>query len=205
MRTPPIGSARGGFTLIELLTVITIIMVLVGMIIGISSLVQQKQARAGAEAQIQALSTAIESYKVDNAIVPRNTTTDGFQVKNGTGYHSGALNPTAGSFAAASLYLYKQLSGDDNADRKRDLSNATEKEMKAYFTFKPSMLAPTTGSGTVTAIVDPFGYTYGYSTAANKEIEDGATPTKGFNPTFDLWSTGGAKVAADTGKWIKNW
>jgi prepilin-type N-terminal cleavage/methylation domain-containing protein len=195
MRLHPSHSAARGFTLIELLTVITIIMVLVGMIIGVSGLVQTKQARAGAEAQIQAMSAAIESYKVDNATVPREeNTTDKLNSKT-------SVNPTSG-YAASSLYLYKALSGDRDANRKRDVTN----EDKSYMQFKPGMLLPTDPDKPVTSIADPFGYSYGYSTAANKEIEDGATaPTKGFNPTFDLWSTAGGKTTNDKEKWVKNW
>ena len=51
--------------------------------------------------------------------------------------------------------------------------------------FNPKMLLPAGGAGTVTAISDPFGNSYGYSTANQ------ADPTKGYNPTFDLWSTSG--------------
>jgi hypothetical protein len=64
------------------------------------------------------------------------------------------------------------------------------------------MLSPPNGNGTVTAIRDPFGNNYGYSTAQQ------ADPSKGFNPTFDLWSTGGTTNATDAAyekAWIKNW
>ena len=72
--------------------------------------------------------------------------------------------------------------------------------------FKPNMLLPPGGSGTVTAISDPFGNSYGYSTANQA---DPVTP-KGYNPTFDLWSTTGLTTAgqptqADQNQWIKNW
>jgi RPA family protein len=55
-------------------------------------------------------------------------------------------------------------------------------------------------------IQDPFGSCYGYSTAGAKEEEEfqkdvrknpNATrdgESKGYNPTFDLWSTGGSTV-----------
>jgi hypothetical protein len=55
----------------------------------------------------------------------------------------------------------------------------------------------------ITAIVDPFGNSYGYSTANQ------ADPAKGYNPTFDLWSTSGLTTTPPTGtitqQWIKNW
>jgi len=68
------------------------------------------------------------------------------------------------------------------------------------------MLLPPDGSGTVIAISDPFGNSYGYSTANQ------ADPTQGYNPTFDLWSTAGvapsptpSPPAAQQDFWIKNW
>ena len=71
------------------------------------------------------------------------------------------------------------------------------------------MLYPKGGTGTVTAIIDPFGNSYGYSTAKAKYNENpGANPNYGFNPTFDLWSSAGttaADKAAYEQKWIKNW
>jgi hypothetical protein len=70
--------------------------------------------------------------------------------------------------------------------------------------FKPNMLLPSGGTGTVTAIADPFGNSYGYSTANQ------AAPANGYNPTFDLWSTSGLTTNPGnpdtiTPQWIKNW
>jgi hypothetical protein len=66
------------------------------------------------------------------------------------------------------------------------------------------MLSPRDVGDPVAAIRDPFGNSYGYSTANQ------ADPEKGFNPTFDLWSTGGDPELGDTPpqaqqRWIKNW
>ena len=76
---------------------------------------------------------------------------------------------------------------------------------KSYFSFKPQMLG--TSSGTVLYLRDPFGESYGYSTAYQ------ADSMKGFNPTFDLWSTAGTDTCGGTpvpgatpqNLWIKNW
>lgn len=98
-------------------------------------------------------------------------------------------------YKSASFSLYAQLSGNTSGDR----STLTG---KSYFQFKPNMLYPKGGTGTVAAIIDPFGNTYGYSTA---KVND---PTQGFNPTYDMWSTAGtsaADKAAYEQKWIKNW
>ena len=64
------------------------------------------------------------------------------------------------------------------------------------------MLSPVGGTGTVTAIRDPFGNSYGYSTAKQ------ANSANGFNPTFDLWSTAATANASSSAyetQWIKNW
>jgi len=59
---------------------------------------------------------------------------------------------------------------------------------------------------TVGFVRDPFGNSYGYSTANQ------ADPSTGYNPTFDLWSTAGTASsptptppAKQQDLWIKNW
>lgn len=59
------------FTLIEILIVIGIILFLAGLLLAISGFVQEKGKRSRAEAEIAALSAALESYKADNGIYPR--------------------------------------------------------------------------------------------------------------------------------------
>ena len=179
------------FTLIELLVVIAIILILAGLIIGTMGYVQKKGARSRAETEIAAMSAACESYKADNGVYPYNATTT-------------ALLPTDGNpanYTAASLALYKLISGDTDGNRTAD--------QKGYFTFKPNMLLPAPPStAPVTAIGDPFGYSYGYSTAKNPDANPaGAAGAAGYNPTFDLWSTAGTTSgsATDQAQWIKNW
>jgi hypothetical protein len=66
--------------------------------------------------------------------------------------------------------------------------------------FKPNMLLPAPPStAIVTAIADPFGNSYGYSTKM------ASTGNGGYNPTFDLWSTAAGTTSNDVPKWIKNW
>ncbi len=75
-KTPPLlGSHRNpnaphGFTLIELLVVITIIAILAGLVLQTAGYVQKKAARSRAEAEIAALSAALESYKADMGDYP---------------------------------------------------------------------------------------------------------------------------------------
>ena len=171
-----------------------IILVLAGLILATSGYVQKKGARSRAEAEIAAISAALENYKADNGIYPRgnadltNTTTPYDTDKLDARSNS---DPTAAVYFAASLFLYEQLAGISNGIRSSTPSG------KTYFTFKPNMLLPPPPStADITAIRDPFGNSYGYSTAFQ------GNPTKGYNPTFDLWSTVNEPNQAS---WIKNW
>ena len=184
--------AAGAFTIVELLIVIAIILALAGLILATSGYIQTKSKRSRAEAEIAALSTALENYKADNGIYPTDTA-------NGTTNTLDArtmFNPTATQYSAASLFLYKELSGDSTGNR--------VPTGKSYFPFKPNMLLPNDQAQAVNAIADPFGHSYGYSTANQ------SNPAKGFNSTFDLWSTAGAGTGptpnpSPQDQWIKNW
>src|SRR6266481_6901287 len=182
--------AEGAVTIIELLVVIIIILILAGLVLSISSYVQNKGARARAETEIAAISAALEGYKADNGIYPRdnpgNQYTDNLNAKVD-------VDPTQSNYKNASLYLFFQLSG-------LDANQQAVANMKSYFAFKPQMLGHPPGNATTVAYIrDPFGNSYGYSTANQ------ADPNKGYNPTYDLWSTAGGLASADTIKWIKNW
>lgn len=174
------------FTLIELLVVMAIILVLAGLILSISGYVQKKGARSRAEAEIAAMSAAIESYKADNGIYPANATTN-------------ALSPAdtnASNYRPASLLLYRSINGDDDNDVSRVA------ELKTYFAFKPNQLGPSVPpSAKVDYIRDPFGNSYGYSTLKASNPAASA----GYNPTFDLWSIADGAAGSDQSKWIKNW
>lgn len=58
-------SSRQAFTLIELLVVMAIIAILAGLTLSTVGYVQKKGARSRAEAEVAALSAAIDSYKLD--------------------------------------------------------------------------------------------------------------------------------------------
>jgi type II secretory pathway pseudopilin PulG len=180
-------SRKSAFTIIELLVVISIIIVLAGLILSTVGYVQKKGARSRAEAEIAAISAALESYKADNGIYPKDADTDALDPITDVDNISAA---GANKYGKASLSLYKVLSGDADADANRVA------EQKSYFSFKPNMLEPSGGSGSVIAIRDPFGYSYGYSTMKASGGVDG------YNPTYDLWSTAKSTAA---NQWIKNW
>ena len=198
------------FTLIELLTVIAIILLLAGLLLGIAGNANYKSSMARANAEVNALSTALESYKADNGTYPRNSDTDALKAQgNGT-------PPDPSTYLAANKYLFQTLSGYG--------ANPTGTLVtKPYFDFKPGQLSTGNANATTsTTIVDPFGLNYGYSTsyaAAQDNLNTNNTPiptNSGYNPTFDLWSTGGygtggktyptAVTAANYNTlWAKNW
>ena len=184
--------AEGAVTIIELLVVIIIILILAGLVLSISSYVQNKGARARAETEIAAMSAALESYKADNGIYPRdnpgNQYTDNLNAKVD-------VDPTQSNYKNASLYLFFQLSG-------LDANQQAVANMKSYFAFKPQMLGHPAGNTTTVAFIrDPFGNSYGYSTANQTDSN------KGYNPTYDLWSAGSIASPTPTppAAWIKNW
>jgi len=179
----PLGTHRRGFTIVEVLVVMAIILVLAGLILATSSYVHNKGARSRAEAEIAAMSAALENYKADNGAYPSGTPPTLLNARSD-------FVTTDTKYQNASLFLYEQLSGDTNGDR--------SVEGKSYFTFKDNQLYPPTG--TITYIKDPFGYSYGYSTAGQT-----GTSGLGYNPTFDLWSTAGSSATTGVAGWIKNW
>ena len=233
MRVRTRASTRG-FTLVELLVVLVIIMILTGMVLAAAGYVSKKGGRTRAEAEMAALTAALESYKGDNGNYPRDTSTGNSITDSLEANKIEAGDPTR--YAAASQFLYGQLSGDyDNSNPNASTNynyavDTNEAANRVYFNFPPGMLsiittttgkAPIKGGGgpppkagtVVNFIRDPFGYPYGYSTAGQQ-----GDSNKGYNPTYDFWTTGGTVCeSADTGckaaggkildksQWITNW
>ena len=214
MKTHP--SSKSAFTLVEMLTVMAVIAILAGLIVGIQAFAQKKAALTRAEGEIRTYATACEGYKADEGGYPRdlkggNSVTDSLDPRVDG-------DPTSIKYQKSSVELYKALSGDDNADGKAS--------GKLYCEFTPSQLQKNS-AGEIKFIKDPFGNCYGFSTAgtAMEEqyrqdlLKDPSTkrPTgselKGFNPTFDIWSTGGVISKSGAGnslnterkRWVKNW
>ncbi|PZR79007.1 MAG: hypothetical protein DLM52_01905, partial [Chthoniobacterales bacterium] len=182
------------FTLIELMVVIAVILILAGLVLSISKYAMDKGARSRAEAEIAAMSAALESYKADNGIYPQAAATNTLDARQNK-------DATQSVYQDASFYLYSELSG--LAANQQPVANK-----KSYFTFKPQMLGHAPGNTTnVTYIRDPWGNSYGYSTAYQNDLVQTPPvnpPAHGYNPTFDLWSTTNDTTGA-TVKWIKNW
>jgi prepilin-type N-terminal cleavage/methylation domain-containing protein len=188
-------AATAAFTLIEVVVVITIIVILAGLVLSTVGYVQKKAARSRAETEIGAMSAALESYKADNGIYPFSSATNTLDART---------NVDPSSYPGASLLLYEQLSGDSAHNR--------QPSVKSYLTFKPNMLYPNDQTQNVQYIRDPFGNSYGYSTAGNPQVNPTPAGTPGYNPTFDLWSTAGVAPsptptppAVQQNLWIKNW
>jgi type II secretory pathway pseudopilin PulG len=169
------------FTIVEILVVLAIILILAGLVLAASSYVRNKGARSRAEAEIAAISAALENYKADNGIYPADITVNARTQGNPTQYET------------ASKTLYQKLIGDINNDGQPDTG------VPSYMAFKLNQLG---GSGATQFIKDPFSNSYGYSTIS------GTDSAKGYNPTFDLWSTSGnidANNPPNQSQWIKNW
>jgi len=185
-----------GFTLIELLTVISIIAVLAGLILSTAGYIQRKAATSRAQTEIKAMEAAAESYKADNGIYPSGTNSD--LLKSGSAYAASNGNPS--NYTSACAILYQAITGDGN----NLIGGATAStghsgtSGKCYMELKPSQTATTSG---VIYIVDPFGFSYGYSTA---QASNTTAVICGYNTTFDLWSTAGTTTGSQT-KWITNW
>ncbi len=241
MRPVAVGGGdktRGAFTLIELLTVMAIILILAGLILSIAGNANYKGSLARASGEIQAFSAAIESYKTDNGAYPRITAANGASnsYTTDTLLPNSSFDPAAAqapTYSGTSETLYQLLSGWFNIDANGKTALATGTPLPTrYYTFKDTQLSPANmypfKPANVTAIIDPFGLSYGYSTAYQAEMEaiqasqtpgtpvpsPAPTPQDGYNPTYDLWSTAGysktsgkaypANVSAPS-LWVKNW
>ena len=124
---------EGGFTLIELLTVLAIIMILAGLIVGGAKYAYTKAARSRAEAEIAAMETALENFKLDNGTYPITPT-------------NRPVSTVVPEYTN-SYILYRALVGGS----------------KAYFTFKPNQLETNSTPGANGFYIrDPFGYRYCY-------------------------------------------
>ena len=206
---------RLAFTLIEMLTVMAVIAVLASLIVSVNAFAQKKSSLVRAEAEIKTMAAACENYKADMGGYPRDIAPE-----NSEESHTDALcpvldgNPLVEKYQKANLVLYKALSGDNDADGK-------SKE-KPYCEFSPNQLQKN-AAGEIKYIRDPFGNSYGYSTTGastdefyrsqlQKNPAARRPPSGGFNPTFDIWSTGGMiskETAAELNpirkRWVKNW
>jgi len=222
-------SITSAFTLMEMLTVMAVIAILASLIVAVNAFAHKKAATARAQGEIKTMGAACENYKGDFAGYPRDipkdpkdeSVTDKLDPRDDG-------DPTKGKYEDACLYLYKCLSGDakPGTDATRP-ANRTDKpdgkpETKGYCEFRPDQLDKNS-KGEIKFIVDPFGNSYGYSTAGaeadekyREEVQKNPnTPRqgkfqKGFSPSYDMWSTAGVinksgDLNEDRKRWIKSW
>ncbi len=139
----------------------------------------------------------MEAYKIDNGIYPQGT--------NFTDTNAYAQNdPSAvpGNYQASSQLLFQTLSGKTN------YNDPSLPGFKAYMNFRADQLgnaaapAGTTGSG-CTYMIDPWGYSYGYSTGGTNSTSQYPMNGVGF---YDLWSSAGATgQPTNVSSWVANW
>ena len=176
-----------GFTLVELLTVVTIIVVLSGMVIGVSSFVSRKSAIDKAKVQMGLFNMSIESYKTDAGFLPVTTEED--------------------TEAESGLIIYRMLycdgvgpdgiagTADDGALDGRPDEGLTPYLADLDPNTNPRSLIEKRGTLPV-AVVDPWGNSWRFRNQRGDPDQQ--------NPDFDLWSLGpdGKNGTADD---IKNW
>ena len=174
------------FTLIELLTVMAVIAILAGMILGTAGYVQKKAARDRARTEIAAMEVALESYRVDNGWYPANPLKKAPSTPN---------RPTSGG----ADILYQALTGD-GTNKLMDGGVASlgnkqyGKNGVAYWEPKDNQL-----NAERNQICDPFGRPYNY-----------VSPGYFNTATFDLWA-GTARDMNDLETWqneqvdARNW
>lgn len=213
------------FTLIEMLTVLAIIVILSGLVLSVGGYVQKKSALSRAAGEIAMLGSACESYKSDNGSFPRDT-------ENPNASKTDLINPkvnfipTDPLYAASSLFLYKELTGDKTGPNGGPDGVPDDGQPRYMKEYEPRILNAKKDAATKAIILvfylqDPFGFPYAYSTSAAKDEETYQTkvlrepdpakkkqfprPTaaqlKGFNSgSYDLWSTGGktTRTGSDT-------
>jgi len=208
------SSSRAAFTLIEMLTVMAIIAILTGLVIATSGYVNNRAARTRAQGEITEMASQCESYKTDFGGYPQSKDSDQLDPKADA---NPVTSKSGERYAKANLTVYSALSGDNEPEDEPD----GKPEKKAYISFIPNRLnfsKDETGQiKKVKFIQDPFGNAYGYSTMGlSEEIayrkavrKDPKTPrideSRGYNPTFDMWSTAGKTNVTDSRSWVKNW
>lgn len=229
--------SAAAFTLLEIVTTLSIIVILTSIVVGIAGHAQRKGATTRAANEMAMLSSALENYKSETGGYPQSSTgTDVLSPKT-------HFNPTAPEYAAASLFLYQELTGDKSgpggtgpSDGVPDTDPAGNPAPIYLKQYDPRILMAERDPATrrivqVKGLQDPWGYSYGYSTAGmaaeqkfQQQLKTGAAgvtrPTGVDNPGFnsaspDLWSTtGGTPTPAPTvpaekdresARWVKNW
>jgi type II secretory pathway pseudopilin PulG len=173
------------FTVIELVTVLAVIVILAALVLAAGSSPSGPRARSKAASEIQAMSTALESFKTDHDTYPPA----GSLLTN---YLGNDVTQSGGNYQISSQILYRALSGQTN------FADKPAAGAQVYISFKRNQVSDSEGGSFVR---DPSGNSYGYSTGRGTSYPYNG---KGF---FDFWSTAGTTgiSSTDTNAWISNW
>lgn len=144
-------SHRSGFTLIEMLTVITIIVILSGMVIGGMQMVKDKQAISKAKVQVALLSQGLEAYKADQQTYPVHESATG---KDG------------------SNVVFKALFWDTDNDGKAANEDDDQKIYLSDLDPNSNKQGWIDGSGSETRLNDPWSNEYRYRTGTSASNPD---------------------------------
>ncbi len=174
------------FTLMELMVVISLIAILAGMVLAAMPAVLNQIKRKQVKLTMKELEAGLSSYKLDNGMYP--------------------INPTD-EIKGANV-LYKFLSGDFDEDGKLDDESVGTKIYVEGIDWNTSKNQSQQRVGKNPnggyALVDPFGNQLRYLCEP-----PGRKNKKTRNPTYDLWSLGGAQPGStatkDVSRWITNW
>lgn len=156
--------------MVELLTVVAIIMILAGMTVSGLSYYNRKVAEDKTRIQLKLISSALESYHLENGEYP-------------------LANDSEGKGQTDELYKYLFYDTDD--DGQNYLNDEDQEIFLPDFDPGSNNQGWISGSGTKVKIIDGFGNEYRYRVMSN--------PSGMRNPDFDLWSIGAdGKTNANT-------
>ena len=103
------------FTLIELLVVIAIIAILAALVLNTAGYIQKKAAKSRAEAEIGALSAALESYKVEYGDYPGATNAAGTTASNNANVLYQALVVSNATLNPAGKVFFEPSKGNSSS------------------------------------------------------------------------------------------
>lgn len=181
------GRLNAAFTLMELLIVISLIAVLAGMVMAAMPAIMGKVKRDQARLAVKEMTAGLSSYKLDNGWYPINPS-----------------DPIEGAFI-----LYKHLSGDFDMDGNLDNVASETTIYVPGLDWNTASQDPRQRVGRTNgryALVDPFGSPFRYL-CEPPGVKGNQRKTR--NPTYDIWSLGGANAGStsikDQANWITNW
>ena len=145
-------SGRAGFTLIEVLAVVMVILLLAGIMLGVSNYVQKTVAISTTKAQLTAIGAALEMYKADWGFYPPT----GLGRISNSGVNESSNNATL-YFALSPANSY----GNTNCASTNCIYTIVRQGRKTYLKFSAAQIQtnPTTA---LPNICDPWGTPFNY-------------------------------------------